>query len=133
MNIEVANIMETVARTDHLNLRFGDAFDYRKIANMVELTKPEISQMTDVKVSRVRFDRQIPTAVRKRLEEIGNILNLVAVYFDGDAQKTTLWFTTKNPGLGNISPRDMIRMNRHHNLRNFILAAREAHGWGEQL
>jgi hypothetical protein len=86
--------------------------------------------MTAVKLDRVRFDGQIPKAVRIRLEEIANIISLVAEYFEGDADKTVLWFRTKNPGLGDTSPREMLRMNRHNNLRNFILAAREEHGWG---
>jgi len=115
-----------------LNLRTDNKMDYKKIVEIVDLSKPDVSSMTDIKVGRIRYDRQIPKAVRKRLEEIGNILNLVAGYFNGDLHLTTLWFSTKNPGLGNISPRTMIRMNRHNNLLNFILAAREEHGWGEQ-
>ena len=131
MNTEALNILDTVARRDHLHLRKDSKTDYKKIIEIVELSKPDVSSMTDVKVGRIRYDRQIPKVVRQRLEEIGNILNLVAGYFDGDRYLTALWFSTKNPGLGNISPRDMIRMNRHNNLRNFILAACEEHGWGE--
>jgi hypothetical protein len=86
--------------------------------------------MTAVKLDRVRFDRQIPKAVRIRLEEIANIISLVAEYFDSDAEKTAVWFRTKNPALGDTSPLEMLRMNRHNNLRNFILSAREEFGWG---
>ncbi len=129
MNIEAVNILDTVAKRDHLKLRVDSKLNYKKIADMVELSKPDLSGMIDIKIARIRFDKQIPRPLRKRLEEIGNILNLVGGYFDGDVYRTALWFSTKNPGLGNISPRNMIRMNRHNNLRNFILAAREEHGW----
>jgi hypothetical protein len=132
MNLEAKNIFGTVPKQDYLNLWSDDKVDYAKIVKLVDLNKPDISQMTDVNVGRVRYDRQIPKAVRTRLEEIGNILNLVGQYFEGDAYKTALWFATKNPGLGNISPRDMIRLNRHDNLRNFVLAAREEAGWGDE-
>jgi hypothetical protein len=131
MKSEAVSIMDTVPRKDYLNLRTDSTVDYKKIVSLVDLTKPDVSHMTDVKVERIRYDEQIPRVVRQRLEEVGNILNLVAAYFDGDAYKTALWFSTKNPGLGNISPRDMIRLNRHNNLRNFILAAREEGAWGE--
>jgi hypothetical protein len=36
-----------------------------------------------------------------------------------------LWFQTKNPLLGNISPRDMIRYGRYEKLRRFIMNALE--------
>jgi len=130
MTAELANIMATVARTDPLNFRVNHGLDYRKVAGMVDLNRSDLSQMTSVKFDRVRFDDQIPKAVRGRLEEIANIISLVAEYFEGDSEKTSLWFRTKNPGLGDTSPRDMLRMNRHNNLRNFILAARSEYGWG---
>lgn len=126
----MADIMATVARTDPLHLRDRSGMDYRKVAKIAHLDRSDLSQMTSVKFERVRFDRQIPKAVSNRLEEIANIISLVAEYFEGDAEKTALWFCTKNPGLGDTSPRDMLRMNRHNNLRNFILAARDEHGWG---
>jgi hypothetical protein len=48
---------------------------------------------------------------------------LVAQFFGGDAAKTALWFKTKNPLLGDISPRDMIRYGRYEKLRRFIMNA----------
>jgi len=130
MSAEVADIMATVARTDPLHLRDNHGMNYRKVAGIVNLNRNDLSQMTAVKLDRVRFDQQIPKAVRIRLEEVANIISLVAEYFDGDAEKTALWFRTKNPTLGDTSPRDMLRMNRHNNLRNFILSAREEYNWG---
>jgi hypothetical protein len=57
--------------------------------------------------------------------EIGNICGLVAQFFAGDAAKTALWFKTKNPLFGNISPRDMIRYGRYEKLRRFVMSALE--------
>jgi len=44
---------------------------------------------------------------------------MVAQYFR-DGQKTILWFRTPNPLLGNITPRDMIRIGRFRKLQRFI-------------
>jgi hypothetical protein len=73
--------------------------------------------------SSVRFDRKIPKEVLARLTEIATVCELVAQYFDGDVSKTALWFSTANPLLGNVSPRDMIRFGRYEKLRGFIMEA----------
>ena len=41
----------------------------------------------------------------------------------GDADKTGTWFKTRNPLLGDISPRDMICLGRFQRLRKFIWLA----------
>jgi uncharacterized protein (DUF2384 family) len=56
-------------------------------------------------------------------------LNLVAQFF-GDEQKTVLWLKTPNPLLGDMTPRDMIRIGRFKKLRRFIqnaLSENESH------
>ena len=50
---------------------------------------------------------------------------LASQFFAGDATKTALWFQTKNPLLGNISPRDTIRYGRYEKLRRFVMSAME--------
>ncbi len=62
-----------------------------------------------------RFDDQITKDLKRRLFEIANICELMAGYFNGDIQKTALWFKIKNPALGGFSPRDMIRYGRYKN------------------
>ena len=39
--------------------------------------------------------------------------------------KTKLWFQTPNPMLGNVSPRDMIRLGRYNKLVRFVTQAME--------
>lgn len=41
---------------------------------------------------------------------------LVLKFFGGDAKKTALWFCTKNPLLGGISPYKMILFGRYDKL-----------------
>lgn len=46
-----------------------------------------------------------------------------AMEVGGDTDKTIVWFKAKNPLLGDVSPRDMIRLGRYARLRRFIISA----------
>lgn len=41
-------------------------------------------------------------------------------YFNGDTEKTWLWFRTPNPMLGQESPLNMIKVGREKKVMNFI-------------
>ena len=111
---------------DILGLSPHGRTNFKRVAELVKLSKEDLSKIANVAKSSVRFDEAIPTAVAERLREIANIANLVAEYFDGNAHKVALWFELPNPMLGNVSPRMMIRGNRYKRLLNFVLEAREA-------
>lgn len=111
---------------DVLNLFRDGHPDYKRIAELTKLSKTDLGKISQVAKSSVRFDAHIPEPVAERLREIANIANLVAEFFNGDAQKTALWFEIANPMLGNISPRTMIRLGKYKRLLSFVLQAREA-------
>jgi len=111
---------------DFLGLYGDDRPDYRRIAELVQLSKSDLSKLAGVAKSSVRFDANIPVPVADRLREIANIANLVAEFFGGDAKKVGLWFELTNPMLGSISPRNMIRAGRYKRLLSFVLDSREA-------
>jgi hypothetical protein len=113
---------------DLLNLFRDGRPDYKRIADLAKLSKTDLGKISQVAKSSVRFDSHIPEPVAERLREIANIANLVAEFFAGDLQKTTLWFEIANPMLGNISPRTMIRLGKYKRLLGFVLQAREAEG-----
>lgn len=115
-----------VFREDLLGLFPDDSTDYKRIAEITHLTKADLGKLGKVAKASVRFDAKIPPEVADRLKELANIANLVAEYFNGDGRKVELWFTLSNPLLGNISPRDMIRLGRYERLLNFVLDARDA-------
>lgn len=54
--------------------------------------------------------------------EIATICELVAEHL-GSREKAALWFKISNPLLGNISPRDMLRMGRFKKLQRFVVEA----------
>ena len=120
------SIVSHIAREDLLHLYRDGRPDYKRIADLIKLSKADLSKISRVAKSSVRFDANIPEPVAQRLREIANIANLVAEFFAGDVQKVGLWFEVANPMLGNVSPRDMIRIGRYKRLLNFVLEAREA-------
>lgn len=109
--------------TDYLEFGRGDSFNARKVPELLSLKKEDVSRIASVAPSSVRYDEHIPAKVRERMEEIANTINMVAAVFDGDTQRTVAWFKASNPLLGDVSPRDMIRLGRYERLRKFIVNA----------
>jgi hypothetical protein len=119
-------IYSTVPSTNYLGL-FGAAEpDLKKAVDFLHLKKEEVASATGVPRESVRFDSRIPAELRERLTEIATICELVAEHFSGDIAKTALWFKVPNPLLGNLSPRDQIRLGRYRKVLKFVLEAREA-------
>jgi len=125
MNTPRTMLFRTVPEHDYLNFWPGSQFDPQHVVRFLELSKPDVAKIASVAPSSVRFDQKIPKDVFERLAEIANVCGLVAQFFQGDVAKTALWFRTKNPLLGNISPRDMIRYGRYEKLRRFVMDALE--------
>lgn len=92
----------------------------KKVVNFLKLATNDVSKAMGVSKKSVRYDEKMPRELAERLQEIAIICELVAGYFNGDVQKTALWFQVKNPALGDISPRDMIRLGRYEKLEKFI-------------
>jgi hypothetical protein len=118
-----SELFRTVADRDYLGFGADQALNAREVARFLDLNKREVAKVANVAPASVRFDQKIPKEVADRLAEIANIAQLVAQYFEGDAAKTALWFRTKNPLFGGISPRDMIRFGRYEKLRRFVTEA----------
>lgn len=116
------NLFATVPE-DTLGFGQGASFVPKHVTDWLGLKKEEVARIAAVSPKSVRYDDFIPQPVRDRLEEIASICNMVAGIFIGDVNKTTLWFKTKNPQLGDISPRDMVRLGRYDRLRKFIINA----------
>lgn len=116
-------LFETVANQDSLHFGFGRNFQPKRVCEWLDFRKDDVARIASVASSSVRFDEHIPQAVVERFQAIANTCNMVAEIFDGDIEKTALWFKTKNPLLGDITPRDMIRLGRYDRLRKFIVSA----------
>lgn len=108
---------------DYLQFGRGASFDAKQVSSLLNLKKEDVSRIASVSVSSVRYDDHIPQSVRQHLEEIANTINMVAGIFQGDIDRTVAWFKASNPLLGDVSPRDMIRLGRYERLRKFIVNA----------
>ena len=119
-------LFENVHQTDPLNFWSSKGTDYHRVTEFLDLGKNELSKIGGISERSVRLDKRIPRNLKDRLDQIANICALVAEYFNGDPERTVLWFKSPNPLLGGISPRDMIRFGRYKKLMAFIVEARQA-------
>ena len=119
-------LTDNIAKTDYIGFWKGEAPDYQRVTDFLNINKREASQMAGVARTSVRYDDRIPSELAERLEQIANIVNRVAAIFDGDLNKTSLWFRTLNPLLGEVSPRDMLRMDRYKRLAKFVIEAEQS-------
>ena len=116
-------LFETIPKEDYLTLFPSGDTDYEKVVDLLDFRKKDVARASNVALHSVRYDPpKMPRELRDRIQEWAIILNLVAQFFR-DEQKTVLWFKTPNPLLGDIAPRDMIRIVRFKKLRQFILQA----------
>ena len=121
-------IFDNIYKEDTLSFRTdNNSYDYRKIVKFLDFKTNDISKIAGVSKTSVRYDENIPDSVRERLEQIANICQLVDNFFR-DNKKTSLWFKTLNPMLGNISPRDMIRLGKYDRLLMFVCSALKKSG-----
>ncbi|MBI4309127.1 MAG: hypothetical protein HY591_02230 [Candidatus Omnitrophica bacterium] len=123
MRILSQDIFDTVPDQDYLSLFEKGKPQHNRIVKFLDLGNEDVSRATGVPLSSVRFDGKMPIELQERIEEWATLFNLVAGHFQGDAVKTALWFTTLNPLLGNVKPRDMIRFGRYKKLFKFVVNA----------
>ena len=112
-------LFNTVPKKDLLSLFAGGHTNFQKVVKLLEFSKSDVAKASKIPSMSVRYDQKIPKDLADRLEEWAIALNIVAQYFQ-DEHKTVLWFKTPNPLLGNIAPRDMIRVGRFKKLQRFI-------------
>jgi uncharacterized protein (DUF2384 family) len=109
---------------DHLSLYDGNKLDYGATADFLHFNKEDVAKASVFSKTSVRFDEEkMSTELKERIKEWATLLNIVAGFFKGDAQKTYTWFVTLNPMLGNVAPRDMIRFGRYKKLLKFVMNA----------
>lgn len=118
---QIPPLFSNVPKKDYLGIiRGGVAESSKKVVKFLDFTKDDVASATEVAKSSIRYDERMPEELAKRLQEIAVICELVAEYFNGDVEKTALWFKIKNPMLGGMSPRDMIRLGRYQKLIKLI-------------
>ena len=96
--------------------------DGQKVVEFLRYKKEDVSVASGVPVTSVRYDAKMPIELRDRMVEWATAINLVGSHFN-DMGKTMLWFQVTNPLLGDMAPRDLIRVGRFNKLLKFIQTA----------
>jgi hypothetical protein len=117
------DLFSSTVPPDFLNFGYGTSFQPKKVQEVLALKKQDVSRIASISEQSVRYDEHIPREMLDRFEEIASTMNMVARQFDGDVQKTVMWFKARNPLLGDVSPRDMIRLGKYERLRRHIINA----------
>lgn len=118
-----AALFNTVPDKDYFHFFDKDSVDGQKVVDILKYKKADVASAANVPLASVRYEPQkMPTELRERLTEWAIALNLVEGFFQ-DQKKTILWFSIPNPLLGDMSPRDMIRVGRFKKLLNFVQTA----------
>ena len=115
-------LFRNVPPRDVLHLFDDGRPNAKRVVQLLNYKKEDVSVASNVPVSSVRYDVKMPEELVERIREWATALNLVANFFN-DEHKTMLWFQLPNPLLGNMSPRDMIRVGRFNKLLKFIQTA----------
>lgn len=122
MQYATSEIFSTVPQKNYLSLYHDDQTDYQRVVNCLNFQKKDVARAAQVPTESVRYDEKMTKELKERIEEWANLLQLVAQHFK-DEQKTLLWFKMPNYLLGNVSPRDMIRLGRYKKLLKFVVTA----------
>ena len=117
-------LFKSIPEKDFFRLLPHGSPDGKKIVDLLRYKKEDVSTAANIPMPSIRYDQKMPEELRERLIEWAIAINLVANFF-GDGDKATLWFQTANPLLGNMTPRDMIRIGRFKKLLKFIQTALE--------
>lgn len=118
-----SNVFDNVSKAKRLPLyRKDGTTDPKLVADFISLQNQDVAKISDISLNSVRYEPgRIPINIQTRMAEIANICELVAEHFDGDPERTVLWFKSKNPILGGLTPRDMIRFGRYQKLIQILM------------
>ena len=91
-------------------------------AKFMEISRNQLAEALGISNDQIRPER-MSDKVKQRVAELAGSLEIVAVIFDGNVDKTKFWFKTPNPNLGNSAPRDLITRGRYKRVMDFIQEA----------
>jgi uncharacterized protein (DUF2384 family) len=120
-----SDIFKVILQTDELRLfKNSGKPNYDRVKDILGFTKQDISKASGVPFGSIRFNGKVPAELTERVIEWATAIALVHSFFK-DETKTMLWFKVPNPMLGDVAPRDMIKVGRFTKLQKFIQTALE--------
>lgn len=86
--------------------------DPKAVVEYLGFEKQEVATALRIPQSKVKYDRHMPEILRKSIQEWAVLLENVAIFFEGDLDKTVSWFNSPSYEFGGITPKDMIVFGR---------------------
>lgn len=120
--VQAQELFGNIPQNDILGFYQQGKPQYKRPVEFLRYKKADVAVATNTAQNSIRYDDKMPEELRERIIEWASAINLVASYFN-NLDKTMMWFQMPNPKLGNISPRDMIRLGRFKKLYKFITTA----------
>ncbi len=119
----MSTLFNTVPEKDYGGFFQSGEVDSNKVIQYLNYKKKDVAEATGIPQVNIRYEpKKIPPLLLTHIKEWAVAINLVAGFFN-DVEKTALWFQIRNPLLGGVSPRGMIRMGRFNKLSKFIQTA----------
>jgi len=120
-----SDISKVILQTDELRLfKKAGKPNYDRVKDILGFTKQDICIASGVPLGSIRFNGKVPAELTEQVIEWATAITLVHSFFK-DETKTMLWFKVPNPMLGDVAPRDMIKVGRFKKLLKFIQSALE--------
>lgn len=119
--------VESIEAKNYLGL-FDDRgdVDFQKACDFLEFSKKQMAESFGVNENSIRPER-MSKSTKQRVTALAEAMEMVAILFKGDVDKTRKWFKVPNPNLGGNSPRNLILIKRSSVLFDFINSARRGY------
>lgn len=101
----------------------GDV-DVDATSRFFEISRNQLAEVLGISTDQIRPDR-MSDRVKEKIGQLAYAMELVAVIFDGNIDKTRFWLKTPNPNFGGTSPRELIIRGRYKRVIDFVQDAHQ--------
>lgn len=112
--------MNDATAPDPLGFGRDASFKPLAVARYLGLTERDLAALAGIAEHLVRYERPLPRAAVAALDELGEILTLVANAMEGSEERTRAWLSDPSAMGTAASPRALLCMGLAQQVRNFV-------------